>query len=301
MRPSGFRAVVASEVPLGGGLSSSASLEVAMATLIEVMTGATLEPKAKALLCQRAEHEFAGVPCGIMDQFASVMCCADHLMLLDCSTQRIDQIPFVDPDVTVLIVNSNVKHELADSEYGARREQCNRVAHALGVSSLRNATLEQLESNRQRLPDVEYRRARHAIGEIRRTCDAASAAKARDWTRVGELMLASHESLRDDYEVSCRELDLLVGLAQEIGTNGGVFGSRMTGGGFGGCTVSLVRADKVKHVVEYISEHYENLTDIAPKVLTTRPSRGAHVVKSEPTGRFHRGHVRSDVTTVARP
>jgi galactokinase len=301
MRPGGFTAVVASEVPLGGGLSSSASLEVAMATLIEAMTGATLDPKAKALLCQRAEHEFAGVPCGIMDQFASVMCRADHLMLLDCSSQRIDQIPFVDPDVTVLIINSNVKHELVGSEYGERRQQCDRASRALGVASLRNATLDQLESNRERLSKIEYRRARHAIGEIARTYDAANAAKDCDWPRLGELMHASHESLRDDYEVSCRELDLLVELAQEIGMDGGVFGSRMTGGGFGGCTVSLVQATKVAQVAEYITENYQSITDIAPKVLTSRPSRGAHVVKSEPAGMFHRHHLRPDAKTVVRP
>jgi galactokinase len=301
MRPDGFTAVVASEVPLGGGLSSSASLEVAMATLVEAMTGATLDPKDKALLCQRAEHEYAGVPCGIMDQFASVMCRVDHLMLLDCSSQRIEHIPFVDPDVTVLIINSNVKHELVGSEYGERRQQCDRAARALGVASLRGATLDHLESNREQLSNIEYRRARHAISEIRRTFDAANAAKDCDWPCVGELMLASHRSLRDDYEVSCLELDLLVDLAQEIGIDGGVYGSRMTGGGFGGCTVSLVQATKVQQVAEYISEKYRNVTDIAPKVLTSRPSRGAHVVKSEPNGLFRRRHLRSDAATVVRP
>jgi galactokinase len=280
LRPGGFAAVVASDVPIGGGLSSSASLEVATATLVEAITGKSLDPKAKALLCQRAEHDFAGVPCGIMDQFASAMCQADHLMLLDCQSQAIEQIPFVDPSVTVLIINSNVKHELAGSEYGERRQQCERAAQVLGVPSLRSTTLAQLESSRDRLSDVEYRRARHAISEIARTVEAAKAAKQSDWPSMGKLMASSHESLRDDYEVSCPELDLLVDFALEIGSPAGVYGSRMTGGGFGGCTVSLVQATKVDQVARQISENYQRKTGISPTVLTTRPSRGAHVVKA---------------------
>jgi galactokinase len=280
MRPDAFNALVASSVPIGGGLSSSASLEVAVATLIESMTGMSLAPKSKALLCQRAEHEFAGVPCGIMDQFASVMCEADHLMLLDCLSQTIEQIPFADPDVSVLIINSNVKHELVGSEYAERRRQCETAARALGVASLRNATLDQLEGNRKEIGSVEFRRARHAIGEIARTRDAASATKDGNWQQVGELMQASHESLRDDYEVSCPELDLLVELAQDIGVEGGIFGSRMTGGGFGGCTVSLVKASKIDDVAQAITERYQHKTKVVPKVMTSRPARGAHVVKS---------------------
>ena len=139
MRPGGLRAVVGSDVPVGGGLSSSAALEVATATLVEAMTGRTLDPVAKALLCQKAEHEFAGVPCGIMDQFASVMCQADHAMLLDCRSQEVEQIPLTDPAVTVLIINTNVKHELSGGEYAERRGQCETAAGKLGVKSLRDA------------------------------------------------------------------------------------------------------------------------------------------------------------------
>jgi galactokinase len=202
MRPAGFDAVVESEVPVGGGLSSSAAIEVVTATLIEAMTGKTLDPVEKALVCQKAEHEYAGVPCGIMDQFASVMCRADHLMLLDCRSRQIEHIPFNDSTVTVLIINTNVKHELSGGEYAERRGQCESAARKLGVASLRDATLGQLESRRGELAEVEYRRARHAVGEIARTVEAAGAIKAGAWTRVGELMYASHESLRDDYEVS---------------------------------------------------------------------------------------------------
>jgi galactokinase len=279
-RPAGFRAVIESSVPYGGGLSSSASLEVATATLLEAMAGMTLDPVEKALLCQKAEHEYAGVPCGIMDQFASVMGQEGHLMLLDCRSQHIEQIPFTNPTVTVLIINTNVKHELSGGEYAERRGQCESAARKLGVRSLRDATLSQLESQREQLKPVEFRRARHAISEIERTTAAAGALKAADWPRVGRLMYASHDSLRDDYEVSCEELDLLVNLARELGPQGGFIGSRMTGGGFGGCTVSLVETANVDSVAQHLAQSYRVKTGIEPTVLTSRPARGAHIVQS---------------------
>jgi galactokinase len=278
-RPSAFRAVIGSDVPLGGGLSSSAALEVATATLLEAMTGTALDGVEKALLCQWAEHNFPGVPCGIMDQFASALCQADHLMLLDCRSQEVEPIPFTNPNVTVLIINSNVKHELTGGEYAERRGQCEAAVAKLGLKSMRDATLELLEKNRAKLSEVEYRRARHAIGEIARTADAAAAMKAGDLAQFGRHMVASHESLRDDYEVSCAELDLLVKLAQGIGRDGGVYGSRMTGGGFGGCTVSLVETARVDDVAKKITADYKHETGIDPTVLTCRPSRGAHVLK----------------------
>lgn len=280
LRPNGFNAVIESDVPVGGGLSSSAAIEVATATLIEAMTGATIDPVEKALLCQKAEHEYAGVPCGIMDQFASVMCRPDHLMLLDCRSRQIEHIPFSDPNVTVLIINTNVKHELSGGEYAERRSQCESAARKLGVASLRDATLSQLESSRSKLSDAEYRRARHAIGEIARTIEAATAIKANEWPQIGQLMYASHNSLRDDYEVSCPELDLLVDLAAKIGLAGGVIGSRMTGGGFGGCTVSLVETAKAPNVARQLSQSYLAETGIDPSILTSRPARGAHIVRA---------------------
>ena len=280
LRPSGFSAVIESDVPVGGGLSSSAAIEVATATLIEAMTSTTLDPVEKALLCQKAEHEYAGVPCGIMDQFASVMCRPDHLMLLDCRSRQIEHIPFSDPNVTVLIINTNVKHELSGGEYAERRSQCESAARKLGVASLRDATLSQLESCRSELSEAEYRRARHAIGEIARTIEGAAAIKANQWPQIGQLMYASHNSLRDDYEVSCPELDLLVELARSIGPSGGVIGSRMTGGGFGGCTVSLVETAKVENVARQLSQSYLAETGIQPSILTSRPARGAHIVRT---------------------
>ncbi len=277
MRPAGFQAVIESSVPVGGGLSSSAALEVAAATLVEAITGQTLDPVAKALLCQQAEHQFAGVPCGIMDQFASVLCRADHLMLLDCRSQGVEHIPFQDAGVTVLVINTNVKHELSGGEYAARRGQCESAARGLGARSLRDATLDELEAQRDRLDDVELRRARHAIGEIARTTAAAAAVRAGDWPEVGRLMYASHDSLRDDFEVSCPELDLLVELARGAGS--AVIGSRMTGGGFGGCTVSLVETARIDDVATHLASAYRAETGIEPTVLTSRPARGAHVVR----------------------
>jgi galactokinase len=278
MHPAGFQAVIESGVPYGGGLSSSASLEVATATLVEALTGRGLDPVDKALLCQQAEHEYAGVPCGIMDQLASVMGQAEHVMLLDCRSREIEQIPFADPNITVLIINTNVKHELSGGAYAQRCSQCESAARKLGVPALREATLAQLESHRDRLDPIEFRRARHVIGEIERTATAADAFKTGDWLQVGRLMYASHDSLKNDYEVSCRELDLLVELARKLGPTAGVIGSRMTGGGFGGCTVSLVETARVDSIAQHLAQSYRAATGIEPAIIISRPARGAHVI-----------------------
>ncbi len=279
----GFDAVIDSNVPIGGGLSSSAALEVATATLIEAMTGRVLSTIDKALLCQKAEHIFAGTPCGIMDQYASIHGRADQLLLLDCRSLETRYVPLADPGVTVLIINSNVQHELARGEgglspYAERRMQCEQAAAALGVASLREATMPQLDG--ASLDPLIHRRARHVITEIARTLDAADAIAARDWSEAGRLMLASHASLRDDFEVSTPELDLLVELAQTIGETGGVYGSRMTGGGFGGCTVSLVRTNAVHRVAQTIAEQYQSRTGTAPTTFITRPAPGAGVLQT---------------------
>lgn len=280
-----FDAVLDSSIPLGGGLSSSAALEVATATLIEAILGRPLELHDKALLCQKAEHRFAGVPCGIMDQFSSVYGQADALMLLDCQSQQIQMVPLGDNDITVLITNSNVQHELSGGEYGQRRAQCQAAKEKLGGQSWRAVTLQDLETHRDRLDATERRRARHVITEIERTRRAADEIRAGNWPAVGELMYASHRSLRDDYEVSCEELDLLVELAEDIGEAGGVLGSRMTGGGFGGCTVSLVRSAQVPAVTEMIRSRYQAETGIRPHLFESRPARGAHVIqRNSPQG-----------------
>jgi len=273
-----FEAVIDSTVPLGSGLSSSAALEVATATLIEAMTGKSVEPVRKALLCQQAEHEGAGVPCGILDQFCSVLSQAGHLMLLDCRDQETKMVPLADPAYTVLIINSNVKHELTDGAYAQRRRQCEAAAKALGVASLREATSQALEEHRSRLDEVLYRRARHVIGEIERTRRAAEALAAGRWEEVGQLMFASHASLRDDFEVSCLELDLLVRHAKRLGSGRGLVGSRMTGGGFGGCTVSLVKTSSADELAQEICGAYARETEIEATAFSTAPAHGAQVL-----------------------
>ena len=278
--PPVFDAVIDSTVPLGSGLSSSAALEVATATLLEELADSRLEPKTKGLVCQQAEHRGAGVPCGIMDQFSSVLCEAGHLMLLDCRNQETKMVPLTDPSVTVLITNTNVKHELTGGEYAERRQQCEAAAKILQVSSLREATAADLERSRDNLDDVHYRRARHVISEIERTTRAAEAIAAGDWKKVGALMYGSHDSLRDDYEVSCEELDVLVEAARELGYDAGVIGSRMTGGGFGGSTVTLVRTDRAKKIAEAICEKYRQQTGIEATAFATAPAKGAHVIQS---------------------
>jgi len=278
MRVGGFQAIVSSNVPIGAGLSSSAALEVATATLIEAISGRTLEPIEKALLCQKAEHEFVGVPCGVMDQIASTMCRQDLLMLLDCRSLKVEHIPFRDPEITVLVINTNVRRKLSGSDYADRRAQCAFVARRLGVTSLRDAKLPQLRARQRHLSPLEYRRACHVVGEMARTVAAASAVNARDWNELGQLMYASHKSLKNDFEVSCPELDLLVDLARDIGSAGGVFGARMTGAGFGGCIVSVVDAAKASTIADQLCDRYRAETGIEASPLVSRPSQGAVVV-----------------------
>ncbi len=279
LNPDGLDVLLHSTVPLGGGLSSSAALEVCTATLLEAVTGKTLDPVEKALLCQKAEHEFAGVPCGIMDQFISVMGRENHLLLLDCRSRKTELVPMNDPSVALLIVNTNVKHELGSSEYAKRRAQCEAAAKILGVASLRDATADALEAGRGKMDDVVYRRARHVIGEIERTVHAAEGIRASNWSTVGNLMYASHASLRDDYEVSCAELDAVVEIAEGIGIKGGVYGCRMTGGGFGGCAVALVKAEAVEAISKRIATEYKKKTGIDAAIFSSRPASGATLVK----------------------
>jgi galactokinase len=267
-------------VPLGGGLSSSAALEVCTATLLEAATGKKINPVEKALLCQEAEHEFAGVPCGIMDQFISVMGRKNNLLLLDCRSRATKLVPMADDSVQLLIANTNVKHELTGGEYAVRRAQCEAAAKILGVASLRDATSQMLESAKRKMDKVVFRRARHVIGEIGRTVQAAKNVRAANWKTVGQLMYASHASLRDDYEVSCKELDTIVKIAGAIGVKGGVYGCRMTGGGFGGCAVALVKTKNVEAVTKQIADAYKKKTKIEATIFVSRPAAGATVIKA---------------------
>jgi galactokinase len=279
IQPGGLEVLLHSTVPLGSGLSSSAALEVCTATLLEAVTGTTLDPVEKALLCQKAEHDFAGVPCGIMDQFISALGREGHLLLLDCRTRKTEIVPLQDPSVALLIINTNVKHELSGGEYAERRAQCEEAARNLGVKSLRDVTVEQLEKGKSKLRDLVYRRARHVIGEISRTVRAAGSVRQSDWPAVGLLMYASHVALRDDFEVSCSELDAVVKIADAIGEQGGVYGCRMTGGGFGGCCVALVKASSVDSITKKIAADYKTRTGIAATIFASRPAAGAMVLK----------------------
>lgn len=267
----GFHAVVLTNVPIGGGVSSSASLEVATYTFLEALTGDTTTTKnEKALLCQKAEHEFAGMPCGIMDQFISVMGKAGCALLIDCRSMKGTAVPIEDPNIAVIITNSNVKRSLAASAYAERREQCEKAAKALGKSSLRDVT----ESEVERLKDVDevlFKRARHVVSENRRTEDAAKALKEGNLAKFGALMVESHYSLKQDYEVSCTELDDLVAAAMEVN---GVLGSRMTGGGFGGCTVTLAPKDLSDKVIAHMKNKYKG----DPVFYVTKPSEGTRIL-----------------------
>jgi len=268
-----------STVPLGGGLSSSAALEVCTATLMEAATGRGIDPVEKALIAQTAEHEFAGVPCGIMDQFISALGREGHLLLLDCRTRKTELVPMNDLSVELLVINTNVKHELGSGEYAQRRAQCEEAAKILGVRSLRDATAHQLEQAKPKMSAVVYARARHVIGEIERTLHAAEGIRQSNWPTVGQFMYASHYSLRDDYEVSCKELDVVVEIAEDIGMVGGVYGCRMTGGGFGGCCVALVKTGAVDGITREIAKHYQERTGIEASIFSSRPAAGAMIIK----------------------
>jgi galactokinase len=215
-----------------------------------------------------------------MDQFTSALAREKHLILLDCRSHQVELVPMSDPSLAVLIINTNVRHALATGEYARRRAQCESAAKALGVPALRDATPKDLESARGRLDPVVFRRARHVITEIERTLAAARAIAASDWNLVGELMYASHASLRDDYEVSCPELDAVVDIAKAIGNAGGMIGCRMTGGGFGGCAVSVVRADALASITSRLAESYLAKTRLEPTMFVSRPAGGAQILQT---------------------
>jgi galactokinase len=274
----GFDAYILSSVPGGAGLSSSAALECAVATLLEGLVDTVLDTKEKALLCQKAEHDFAGVPCGIMDQFASAFGKPNRLILIDCKTGEPELVPFENPDLTVLIANTMVHHELSDGGYAARRKNTEDGLAVIGKTSWRDATPADVEAHWEALGDPVNRRSRHVVGEIARTIAAAEALAKNDFEALGPLMAASHDSLRDDFEVSCVELDLMVDIARAIGRNGGVIGARMTGGGFGGSTVTLCESSKAREIASTLSNKYHEATGITPQIFASRPSLGAHLV-----------------------
>ena len=274
----GFDAYILSSVPGGAGLSSSAALECAMATFLEGLLDTRLQTREKALLCQKAEHDFAHVPCGIMDQYASAFGKPNRLVLVDCRTGEPELIPFENPDLTVLISNTMVHHELSDGSYAERRKQTEDGLAILGKASWRDVTAADVQGNWEKLSEPINRRARHVVGEISRTIAAAAALARNDFETLGPLMAASHDSLRDDFEVSCQELDTMVEIARKIGRNGGVIGARMTGGGFGGSTVTLCESRRAAEIANTLATEYEKATSIEPQIFASRPSMGAHLI-----------------------
>ncbi len=264
------------DVPQGAGLSSSASLEVAVCTAFLELSGKRMEGVAIALLCQQAENEFVGARCGIMDQFISVHGKKNHALRLDCRTLEYRLLP-IPPDVRLVICNTMVRHSLSGGEYNERRAECEAGARFFaeripGVRSLRDVTLEEFEKFGGHMPEVIRKRCHHILTENLRVLQAAEALQAGDLKLFGRLMGSSHASLRDDFEVSCEELDLMVRLAVQ---NKGVYGARMTGGGFGGCTINLVQQSHVESFRENVAAGYEKGTGRAPEIYISSAADGA--------------------------
>lgn len=274
----GFDAFIVSSLPGGAGLSSSAALECAVATLLEALTGAKMSTREKALLAQKAEHDFAGVPCGIMDQFSSAFGKDGQLILIDCRSGEPEMVPFTNPALTILVSNTKVSHELSDGGYAARRKSTEDGLTTIGKASWRDVTFADLERVAPIMDAVTFRRSRHVVGEIARTIGAVEALKKNDFSVVGRLMYESHASLRDDFEVSCPELDHLVAVASAIGISGGVIGARMTGGGFGGSTVTLCETAKAESIAAALVKSYKAEFGFAPEIFASRPAEGARMI-----------------------
>lgn len=276
LRLVGADMLICGDVPIGAGLSSSASIEVAVACALVDLSGRTMNPVQMAKLCQSAENDFVGMHCGIMDQF--IACCgqAGRALMLDCRSLDYKLLP-LKSGVRLVMCNSMVKHELASGQYNLRRQQCEAGVKALSrrrsdVKALRDVTLDQLEAQKRDLPEIVYKRCRHVISEDARVEAAAQALERGDLNALGKMMAESHRSLRDDYEVSCTELDTLVNLAAETE---GVYGARMTGGGFGGCTVNLVADDQVEKFKSHISRKYERATGRKPDIYVCETAGAA--------------------------
>ncbi|TNB48672.1 galactokinase [Martelella lutilitoris] len=268
--------LVSSSVPVGSGLSSSAALEVVVGYALLSLSGHEVDTVALAKLCQKAENEYVGMRCGIMDQFISSNGVHDHALMIDCRTLERTPVP-IDPRARIVVANSMVHHALADGEYNKRRNSCEEgvrlLQPALGeITALRDVSFDALEENRDFLPELTYRRCRHIVTENERVLAAADVLERGDLEAFGQLMNASHASMRDDYEISCAEVDTLVEIAQ---SQPGVFGARMTGGGFGGCVVSLVAAEAVDDFVESVRAAYSEATGHTSDIFACAPQDGA--------------------------
>jgi galactokinase len=273
----GANILVDGNVPIGAGLSSSAALEVSSALAFLSLNGLSLSLPDVAKLCRRAENEFVGARVGIMDQFVSCLGKAGHALLLDCRSLEWRLVP-IPGSVRLVICNTMVKHALSTGEYNLRREQCDEGVRLLSekcpdIRALRDVGPELLESNRSSLPEVVYKRCAHIVRENQRVLHAETAISAGDLKTFGKLMRQSHESLRELYEVSCEELDIMVESAEGLP---GYWGGRMTGGGFGGCTVNLVNAESAPTFAQQIATRYHTRTKIQPDIYICSPVDGVH-------------------------
>ncbi len=278
--PAGMDVVIAGDIPNGSGLSSSASLEVLTGVMLRDLFGIEVSQVEIALIGQYSENNFNGMNCGIMDQFASAMGKKDHAIFLNTADLSYEYASVKLDHARIVIANSNVKHNLVGSEYNVRRQQCEsalkQLQSAVSIETLGDLDIEAFEAHKVAIADpVEQKRAKHAVYENQRTLDAVKALKENDIAAFGKLMNASHVSLRDDYEVSCPEMDIL---AEEAWKLSGVLGSRMTGGGFGGCTVSIVENDQVEAFIETVGSAYEKRTGIKADFYVVDIGQGAGVL-----------------------
>jgi galactokinase len=280
-RLSGANLLVHGEVPMGAGLSSSASIEVATALALSEESGLSIDRPHLARICQQAENDFVGMRCGIMDQFISLHGRANQALMLDCRSLDFELVP-IPESVKLVICNTGVKHTLAGGEYNLRRQECEEAVRALQkalpeIRALRDVSLEQLEEHRKLLSELLYKRAKHIVTENERVLNSVEALREGDLDQFGVYMAESHVSLRDLFEVSCAELDLMVDLANR---EPGVYGARMTGGGFGGATINLVEARHAASFAESVAKGYQKETGITAVVYTCRPADGASLVES---------------------
>jgi galactokinase len=275
----GANLLIQSDVPIGSGLSSSAAIEVSTALALLDNAGLSIDRLELAKICQKAENEFVGIRSGLMDQFIACFGKKDAAVMLDCRSLESKALPLPE-NVKLVACNTMVKHQLASSEYNARREECEQGVRILSkhlpdIKSLRDVSIADLERFGSGLPEVVYRRCRHVIAENDRVLRAATALRAGELSTFSKLMAQSHQSLRDDYEVSCRELDLMVEFANELG---GCIGARMTGGGFGGATINLVISEAVEEFTAKVSERYADATNIQPEIYVCSAADGAERV-----------------------
>ena len=267
----GFSMDIVSDVPIGAGLSSSAAFEVATATFLKKLFRWQIDPMELARLCRQGENDFVGVQCGLLDQVSSVFGKKNCAIFLDCRNEMVETVEFPN-ELALLIAHSGVKHALVGGEYNERREQCYRAAGKLGVKALRDVSSGDLEEGRGKLTHTEYRRAAHVVGEIERVNQGIEFLRTANAQGFGELMFASHESSRTNFENSTPELDTLVRIARE---ESGVYGSRLTGGGFGGATVSLVEAGEGRRIAAKFAERYLKATGIECKTIICEIDDGA--------------------------